>query len=97
MWVNFGVFDLIPSINISVSILITSCFSHNCSVEQVVVRNVDTCRYSFIVQDCFGYPDFLAVFHRKFRSALSRSINICWNFGGNCIESVECFWWESLF
>jgi len=33
----------------------------------------------------------LKVSHVKMRIALSMSVKMCWNFDGDCIESVDCF------
>jgi hypothetical protein len=30
--------------------------------------------------------------HMNMRIALSMSINMCWNFGGNYIEHIDYFW-----
>jgi hypothetical protein len=52
-------FYSIPLINLSVSILILcSIFCYYCPIVQLEVKDGDTSRSSFMVQDCFSYPVF---------------------------------------
>jgi hypothetical protein len=46
------------------------------SVVQLEIRADDTSRSSFVVQDCFSYPEFV-FFHMKLKIALLRSVNNC--------------------
>jgi hypothetical protein len=57
--VYFRVFDLIPLIHLSVSIPISCSFYYYCSVVQLEVRDSDTSRSSFPIQDHFSYRGFL--------------------------------------
>jgi hypothetical protein len=59
MWVYFWVFNPIPLIHLSVSVLIPCSFYHYCSVIQLEVRDGDSPRISFLVKNCFGYPQCL--------------------------------------
>ena len=66
--VGGGVSNLIPLINLPdlyqyhavlfcfVLFCFVLFFYHYCSVEQLEVRDGDTCRCFFIMQDCFSYP-----------------------------------------
>ena len=55
------VLNSISLINLSVSVPIPCQFYHDCSAVQFVVRDGDSSRISFIVQDCFSYPGFVVV------------------------------------
>jgi hypothetical protein len=57
-WIYFWVFDLIPLINVLISLTIPCSIYHYSSLVQLEVRNHDFSRSSFIVQDWFGYPRF---------------------------------------
>jgi hypothetical protein len=48
-------------------------FYHNCSVAQLVVRNGDSTRHSFIVENSFHYPMFL-LFQMNLQIVLSNSV-----------------------
>ena len=78
VWVYFWLFDLILLINLSVSVLIpfSFFFYHYCFVAQLEVRDGDSSRHSFIVQDRFSYTGFL-FFHMELRIAFSRSVKSC--------------------
>jgi hypothetical protein len=46
---------------------------------------------SFIVQDCLSSLGFL-VFPYEVENGFSKSVKkMCWNFDGDCLESVACF------
>ena len=61
IWFHVWIFDLILLIKVSASVPIVCSFYHYCSVVQLEVRDGDSSQSSFIVQDCFAYPDFLFV------------------------------------
>jgi hypothetical protein len=68
----------------SASIPILCNFYYYCSVLQLKVRNDDTSRSSFILQDCFSYAGFFVFvffsvfyFHMKLRIVLPRYIKNC--------------------
>ena len=72
-------------------------FNHNCSVVQLNVRHGDSTRGSFIVENSFCYPRFL-IFPDEFSNCpFYLSEELSWNFDGDCIESVDCFWQDSHF
>ena len=59
MWVHFWVFNSIPLIYLLISVPIPcSIFYHYCSVIQLEVRDGDSTRSSFIVENNFCYPVF---------------------------------------
>ena len=82
----FCVFNLIPLINLCVSIPIPCRFYYHCSIVQLEVNDADTSRSSFIVQDHFTY---LGVFFSYEIENCSFKVykKLCWNFDGNSIES----------
>lgn len=49
----------------------------------------------FVVQECPGYPEFLC-FHMKFKIFFS-FCELHWDFNGDCVESVGCFWQDGYF
>jgi hypothetical protein len=60
VWFYFWVFNSIPSINMSVSVLIPYSFYHYCSIVKLEVRDGDSHSLSFIVKNCFHYSGFFA-------------------------------------
>jgi hypothetical protein len=73
------------------TIIIIIIINHYGSVTQLEVRNGDSCRGSFIVQDCFDSPGFF-VFPYEFENCSFRVCEeLCWHFDGDCIESVNYF------
>jgi hypothetical protein len=98
-WVYFWVFNLIPFINLSVSILIPWSNYYYCFVVQLEVMNGNTSKSSFIVQDCvclflfcFCYPGFFVFWYEIEFFSFKICKELCWNFDGNSIESIDCFW-----
>ena len=53
MWVYFWFFDMVPLINLFVFMPILLSFHHYCFVVQLEIRDSDTYRIPFNVQDCF--------------------------------------------
>jgi len=54
------------------------------------VRDGDSPRSSFIVEDSFSYTVFFLLFQINLQIVLSNCMN--WNFDGDFIESVDWFW-----
>ena len=77
VWVYVWIFNLIPLINLSVSIPISHSFYYYCYVARLEVRESNTSRSSFIVQGCFSYPGIFGFFHMKLRIILSKSVKNC--------------------
>ena len=109
MWVHFWVFDSIPLTYPPVSIPTPCSFYSYCLVVQFEVRDSDTSRSCFLFfcfVFCFFFYcsglfqlswDFL-FFHMKLRIIFSKICEeLCWNFDGKCIESVDCFWQDGHF
>ena len=91
VWIYFWVFDLIPLINLSVSVPIPYSFYHYCSVSQLEIRNGDTSRSPLIVQGCLGYSGYF-VFPYEVESCSSKVCKrLCWNFNWNFIEALDIF------
>ena len=59
VWAFFCVFNAIQLIDLSGSVPITYSFYHYSSVVQLEFRGDDSQRSSFIVKNCFCYPEFL--------------------------------------
>ena len=92
LWVNTQVFYSIPQVDFSVVMPIPSCFQYCSSVIEFEVRDGNASRSSFIVQDCFGYPGFLISLYKLDYCSLKVCEEFCWDFDGDCIESIDCFW-----
>ena len=63
------IFKSTPLINLLISVPIPCRFYHYCSVLHLEIRNDDSSRGSFIVENCLSYPGFC--FHIKLRIDLS--------------------------
>jgi hypothetical protein len=59
------------------------CFCFFVSVVVVVV---------VVVQDGFGYPRFFVFLFEVDNCSFKVYKNLFWNFNGDCIEAVDCFW-----
>jgi hypothetical protein len=59
---------------------------------QLEVRNGDSPRCSFIVENSFRYPEFFAIPNEFENFFFLLYEELSWNFDGDCIESVDCFW-----
>ena len=92
LWFYFSVFNSIPLISVSVSVLIPCNFYHYCSVVKLEVRDDDSHSHSFIVRNCFHYSGFFA-FPDEFEKCSFHVYEAsCWGFDGDCIESIDCLW-----
>ena len=61
------------------------------------VRVDDASRSSPIVQGCFGYPGSFVSPYKVEDYSFKVSEEMCWDFDGDCIESVDCFWQDCHF
>jgi hypothetical protein len=61
VWVHFWVFSSIPSIFLSVTVLILCSLYHYCSVIQLEVIDADSPRSSFNVEKSFHYPGLFVI------------------------------------
>ena len=75
----------------SVSTQIPCSFYYYCSVVYREIREGDTSRSAFIVQVCFSYPGIFVLSYEVEKGSFKVCKELCWNFGGKCIESVDCF------
>jgi hypothetical protein len=88
----FWVFISIPLINVFVSVPIPNSFCHYCSVVKLEVRVGDSLSCSFIVKNCFHYSVIFA-FPAEFENCSFHIFEeLCWDFDGDCIESIDCLW-----
>jgi hypothetical protein len=96
MWIYSSVFSSIPSID---------CLSlHQCHVgfcfgfESPLLCSTAWGqgwwfpRTSFIVEHCFRYPGYFVISDEFENCSFHVCEDLCWNFDGDCIESVYCFW-----
>lgn len=68
VWIYIWVFNSIPLINMPVFMLISCCFYYNISVVKLEIRNCETRRRSFIIQNHFSSSVFIDFcFHMKLR------------------------------
>ena len=58
VWIDIGVFHSLPLVLLSGFMPMPSCFYYCSSIVEFEVRDCDACRSFFIIQDCFGYPEF---------------------------------------
>jgi len=73
MWVHFWVFSSIPLIYLSISVPIPCSFYHYYSIVQLEVRDGDSLRCSFIVENSFHYPGFFVI-PNEFENSLYNSM-----------------------
>jgi hypothetical protein len=92
----FWVFNSIPLINMSVSVPIPCSMYHYCPVVKNEFWNGDSPICSFIVMYCFFYSGFFA-FPDEFENCSFHNFEeLCWDFDGDCVESIDCLWWPLL-
>jgi hypothetical protein len=90
LWIYFWLFNSIPLIDLSV--LIPCSFYHYCSVVELEVKDGDSPSGSFIAKNCFSYPGFFVFPFEIENCSFNVFENLCWNFDGDCVDSVDCFW-----
>ena len=71
---------------------VLSCFHYCSSVIELGVRDGDASGSSFIVHDCFSYPGFFGIPYEVDYCSFKVCEELCWDFDGDCIESIDCFW-----
>jgi hypothetical protein len=81
VWVHFWVFNSIPSIYLPDTIPIPC-------VVQLEVRDGDSSRSSFIVENSFWYPRIFVIPDKFANCFFYLCEELSWNFDGDCIESV---------
>ena len=80
VWAHFWVFSSIPLIYLSVAIPVPFSFYHNCSVVQLEVRDGDSTRSSFIVENSFCYPRFFVILDEFANCPFQLCEELSWNF-----------------
>ena len=84
---------LIESIDQPVCFIPIPCsFYYYSSIVEFEVRDGATIRSSFIVQDCFSYPGYFVSSYGSDYCSFDVCVYLCWDFDGDCIEPVDCFW-----
>ena len=70
----------------------TKLFHYCNSVIKLDIRDCDASGSSFIVQDCFRYAGFFVFPYEVDYCSFNVFEKLCWEFDGDCIESIDCFW-----
>ena len=73
------------------------CFNANIKLLSLLliysrVKDGDASRSSFFVQDSFGYLGFFVGQNEVEYFSFEVCEKVCWDFDGDCIESVDYFW-----
>jgi hypothetical protein len=71
------------------------CFfflNHCCFVVQLEARDGDSPRSSLIVENSFHYPGCFVIPDEFENCSFYLCEQLSWNFDGDCIESIDCFW-----
>jgi hypothetical protein len=97
VWGHFWVFNSIPLIYLSVAVPVPCSFYYNCSIVQLEVRDGDSNRGCYIVEIVFAILGFFVIPDEFSNCPFSLSEELSWNFDGDCIEFVDCFWQDSHF
>ena len=71
---------------------ISNCFHYYSSIVELEVRDGDASRSSFLVRDCFGYSGFFVFLYEVKYFSFKVLEELCWDFVGDCTESVDSFW-----
>jgi hypothetical protein len=90
-WIYFWVFDSISLITVSVYVWIQWSFYPHCFVVEHEVRDCNSSQSSLIVLD-FGFPWLIIFTYEVQNWSYKVYKKLGWNFDGDCIESVDCFW-----
>ena len=72
-------------------------FNHSCSVVQLEVMDGDSTKDSFIIENSFCNTGFFVIPDEFENCSFYLCEELSWNFDGDCIESVDCFWQDSPF
>ena len=82
------------------SIDVPACHCSNavfiCSAVLLEVQDSDS-PSSFTVENSFSYPGFFFISNEFENCCILLCEELSWNFDGDCIESVDCFWQDSHF
>ena len=67
-------------------------YIYYCSSEvQVEIRGDDTSSSSFLTLDCLSHPGYFVFIHEVENCSFKVCKQLCQNFDGDFIESVDCF------
>jgi hypothetical protein len=97
VWVYFTVFSSIPLIYLSVSIPIPCSFYYYCSVVQLEIRDGEPPEVLLLYRILLAFLDVFVFPYEVESCSFKVCKELCWNFGGNCFESVDCFWLDVHF
>jgi hypothetical protein len=82
----------IPLIYLSVSVPVPCGFYHYCAVAQLEVRDGDSPRSSFIVENCLLHLGVFVIPNEFENCSFYLCEELIWSFDGECIEYVDRFW-----
>lgn len=94
VWIYIWIFNLIPLINLSFLLLVPCSFYYDSSLVHLGLQYLRIFFYYIghpVVLFCFVFPSEFEYCSFKVCKVL------CWNFDGDCIKSVDCFWWDGHF
>ena len=66
-------------------------------VVQLEIRDGDASRNSFIVHNCLSYPRYFVFLYEVDSCSFKVCKELCWNFDGNCDQSVDYFYKLAIF
>ena len=66
-------------------------------VVQLEIRVGDTSRSSLIVQYCSSYTGIFVLPYAVDNSYFKVHKELSWNFDENCVQSIDCFWYDGHF
>ena len=89
MCIYVWAFNSISLINVSIFMTTTCCFCYYSSVIQLGIGK-DSEQF-IIVQDCSSFPGFLFFPSEAENCSFKVCEELCWDFDGDCIESVDFF------
>ena len=82
VWIYVRVFNSIPLIHMSVFMPILNCFYYYSSVAVLDVRDGDTSKSSFIVQDYLSFPGYFVFPYEVEYCSFKACEELCWDFEG---------------
>ncbi|XP_018644101.1 hypothetical protein Smp_191100 [Schistosoma mansoni] len=97
VWVNTRIFNSIPLVCLSIFVPIPSCFQDYSSIIELEVRDIDASGRCLVEQGCFGYPGSFVFPYKIDYCSFKVCEELCWDFNGDSIESVDCFWQDCHF
>ena len=89
IWVHFWIFKCIPLIYLPIFVPISCCYYHYFFVVELEIRDGDSPRSSFILDNSVLDPEFFVIPDEFENYSFDLCEELIRNFDGNYIESVE--------